>query len=280
MFCRPEYRVWLAILGPLQVHDGQTHVDVPKGRLRVLLSALLLHAGSPVAAGDLTELVWDGSPPPSAAVTLRSHVLRLRRVLGPRAGARLVTRHPGYLFQAGEDEVDVLRFRSLCRDGNAALREGAWADAYALLAEALGLWRGAALADVPSDLLHREEVPGMEEPRLQAEEWRTDAALRLGRHDELVAELQAYDRLRQALAIHREAASQDGAARALGNLGITCFLQARYQQATSHLQQALAICHQNGDRSSDAETLNSLGEIFLPPDDPAMPEPSMPRHLT
>jgi DNA-binding SARP family transcriptional activator/Flp pilus assembly protein TadD len=183
--------MWVAILGPLLVHDGETQVGVPRGRQRVLLAALLMHAGNVVAAGTLAEVVWDGSPPPGAAVTLRSHVLRLRRVLGPRAGARLVTRYPGYLLQAGEDEVDVLRFHSLCRDGGAALREGAWARADGLLGEALALWRGAPLADVPSELLLREEVPGLEELRLQAEEWRTDAALHLGRHDELVAELQS-----------------------------------------------------------------------------------------
>jgi len=183
--------MWFAILGPLLAHDGETPVDVPKGRQRVLLAALLVHAGELVPVDALAEVVWDRAPPPGAAVTLRSHVLRLRRVLGPRAGARVVTWHPGYLLQAGEDEVDVLRFRCLCRDGGTALREGAWARADGLLGEALGLWRGAALADVPSELLLRDEVPGLDELRLQAEEWRADAALHLGRHDELVAGLQA-----------------------------------------------------------------------------------------
>lgn len=138
----------------------------------MLLAALLLQAGDPVGADALAEVVCDGSPPSSAAVTLRSYVLRLRRVLGPRAGARLVTRHPGYLLQVGDGEVDVLRFRGLCQDGGAALREGAWARAEGLLGEALGLWRAEALADVPSELLLREEAPSLEELRLQAEEWR------------------------------------------------------------------------------------------------------------
>jgi DNA-binding SARP family transcriptional activator/Tfp pilus assembly protein PilF len=180
-----------AILGPLLVHDGETPVDVPRGRQRVLLAALLLYAGNPVPADALAEVVWDGAPPPGADVTLRSHVLRLRRVLGPRAGARLVTRHPGYLLQAGADEVDMLRFRCLCRDGGDALRAGAWERADALLGEALDLWRGAPLADIPSESLRQDEAPGLETLRLQAEEWRTGAALHLGRHDELVPGLQS-----------------------------------------------------------------------------------------
>ena len=183
--------MWLAILGPLLVHDGEAQVDVPRGRLRVLLAALLMHAGDPVAAGALAEVVWDGSPPPGAAVTLRSHVVRLRRVLGPRAGPRLVTRYPGYLLQATDEEVDALRFRCLCRDGAAALREGAWARADRLLSEALDLWRGPPLADVASESLRRGEGQDLEALRLQAEEWHIDAALHLGRQAELVPRLQS-----------------------------------------------------------------------------------------
>jgi DNA-binding SARP family transcriptional activator len=182
--------MWLAILGPLLVHDGETQVDVPRGRLRVLLTALLVHAGDPVAADALAEVVWDGSPPSGAAVTLRSHMVRLRHVLGPRAAARLVTRYPGYLLQATEEEVDALKFRCLCRDGGTALRKGAWARADGLLGEALGLWRGAPLADVASEVLRRDEGQDLEALRLQAEEWRIDAALHLGRQAELVPRLQ------------------------------------------------------------------------------------------
>src|ERR1700758_3279714 len=119
--------MWFGVLGPVLVRDGDSVIEVPAGRQRVLLAALLLRAGAVVSAGALAEAVWDGAPPPGAETTLRSHVMRLRRVLGPAAGARVVTRYPGYLIEAGEEEVDLLRFRRLCREGGAAARAGEWA---------------------------------------------------------------------------------------------------------------------------------------------------------
>ena len=174
------------ILGPLQVRAGNAAIDVPGARARVLLAALLLRTGQAVPADTLAEMVWDGSPPGGAAATLRSHVMRLRRVLGPQAGSRLVTRYPGYLVEADAEEVDLLCFTAKCREGRAAAQNAEWERAAALLAEALELWRGEPLADIPSQTLQREEVPRLEHARLQALEWRADADLHLGRHDEMV----------------------------------------------------------------------------------------------
>ncbi len=183
--------MWFGILGPLLVCDGETVVPVTGARQRLLLATLIVQAGKPVMADTLAEIVWDGTPPSGAVTTLRSHVMRLRRVLGPVAGGRLVTRPQGYLLEAAEDEVDLLLFAALCRAGGAAVRNAAWQEASGLLEQALGLWRGAPLADVPLEVLHRAEAPRLERLRLQALEWRAEAGLRLGRHSELVAELQA-----------------------------------------------------------------------------------------
>jgi DNA-binding SARP family transcriptional activator/WD40 repeat protein len=183
--------MWFGLLGPVAARDGDAVIDVPGGRQRVLLAALLVRAGQVVPAGALAEAVWDGSPPPEAAVTLRSHVSRLRRALGPSAGVRVLTRYPGYLIEASEQEVDLLWFRSLSRDGGAAAQAGRWGRAWELLTEALGLWRGDPLADVPSEVLRRDQLPGLERERLEVAERRVDAGLQLGRHGELVAELQS-----------------------------------------------------------------------------------------
>jgi tetratricopeptide (TPR) repeat protein/DNA-binding SARP family transcriptional activator len=183
--------MWFGILGPLLVRDGESIIDVPTGRQRVLLAALLMRAGTVVPADALVEVVWDGAATASAGTTLRSHVMRLRQILGPAAGGRVVTRYPGYLIEASEGEVDLLRFRRLCGEGGAAVRAAEWQRAWDTLAAALGLWRGEPLADVPSEVLRREQVPGLEALRLQALEWQMDSGLHLGRHGELVPELQS-----------------------------------------------------------------------------------------
>jgi tetratricopeptide (TPR) repeat protein len=87
--------------------------------------------------------------------------------------------------------VDLLRFEALCREGGAAARAGAWPRAAGLLSEALGLWRGSPLEDAASQVLRDACLPRLEQLRLQALEWRIEADLHLGRHGQLIPELQA-----------------------------------------------------------------------------------------
>jgi DNA-binding SARP family transcriptional activator/tetratricopeptide (TPR) repeat protein len=184
--------VWFGILGPLLV-AGETGGEVPVagGRLRVLLAALVVRANQVVPVDELAEIIWDGAPPAEAARTVRRYVVRLRRAVGPELAGRIVTRAPGYVCQADGDEVDLLRFEGLCRQGGAAVREGSWPRAARLLGEALELWRGAPLADAESQLLRDAQVPRLEQLRLQALEERIEADLHLGRHRKLVPELVA-----------------------------------------------------------------------------------------
>jgi DNA-binding SARP family transcriptional activator len=179
------------ILGPLRVTDlpGSTPTLVSAPRLRVLLAGLLLHANQPVATGELAALVWDGAPPPGALESVRAYVMRLRRALGPLAGARVVTRDPGYLVEVGEAELDVLAFEALCVRAGAAASTGRWADVSTAAAEALRLWRAEPLVDIPAQGLRDRWLPRLERLQLQATEWRTDAELHLGRHAQLVPQL-------------------------------------------------------------------------------------------
>jgi DNA-binding SARP family transcriptional activator len=177
-----------SLLGPLVADGAGGRVAIAGPRLRVLLAALLLHANIPVPTDELAQMVWDGSPPSGAAVTLRSYVRRLRSAVDPEA-TRIAARDPGYVIRVEQAELDVLEFESFCRDTRAALRAGEWADASAAATRALGLWRAAPLLDVPAEALRGEFVPRLERLRLQVLEDRFDAGLRLGQHQELIPQL-------------------------------------------------------------------------------------------
>jgi DNA-binding SARP family transcriptional activator/tetratricopeptide (TPR) repeat protein len=183
--------MWLGLLGPLSVRHDDADVLVPAAKQRIVLAALLRRANRVVSFDELAEALWDSVPPSTARVTLHNYVKRLRQVLGPVVAARIITRDPGYLISIREQELDLLHFTSLCAAGSAAVHAGLWDQADLVLGQALRLWRGAPLADVPSEVLRREEVPRLEQMRLQAQEWHIEAALHLGRHDQLVPTLRA-----------------------------------------------------------------------------------------
>jgi len=183
--------VEFGLLGPLVVRAGGVPVVVSASKQRVLLAALLLRANQVVAAAELAEAVWEGSPPETARVTLQNYVKRLRQLLGPAGYERIVTRPAGYVIEVGPGELDVARFTELRAGGLAAAQDGAWERAVAQLSAALGLWRGQPLADVPSQVLAVAEVPRLAGMRLDAAEARIDAELHLGRHHEVISELQA-----------------------------------------------------------------------------------------
>ena len=184
---------WVGVLGPLLVRADGADVVVPAPKQRVILAALALRAGQVASYDELAEFIWDGTPPSGARVAIRNYVKRLRQILGPVAGRRIVTRDPGYALEAEPDEVDALWFTTLCARGGEAVGRGAAAAgtqaAWEVLSEALALWRGSPLVDVPSNVLITAEVPRLDALRMQAQEWRMDAGLAQGRHSELVGEL-------------------------------------------------------------------------------------------
>lgn len=183
--------MWLSLLGPLYVRGQDGEVVVPAAKQRAVLAALLVRANLVVSFDEFADDVWDGAPTPAARPTLRNYVKSLRKLLGPDIGERIVTREPGYLIQLDEEELDTLRVSALCARGGAAIRAADWRLASELLTEALGLWRGTPLADVPSETLRGHALPSLDRLRLQATEWRVDADLRLGRHADLVLELES-----------------------------------------------------------------------------------------
>jgi predicted ATPase/DNA-binding SARP family transcriptional activator len=138
--------VRVGLLGPLEVVDGERPVEVSGARLQALMMRLALDAGRTVSRGGLVDAVWEDDVPADEVHALQSLVSRLRRAFGDAA---LVAQTPGgYRLALDPAAVDAHRFERLARDGAAALRHGDTGRGARLLGEALGLWRGPALAGV------------------------------------------------------------------------------------------------------------------------------------
>jgi len=178
------------LLGRLDVRDGDRVLPVPSGKQRAILAMLLLRNGQVVDIDEMIELIWAGDPPRSARVTLYNHVRRLRQVLAGAGQTPLQTRGSGYLIETAPDTVDVMRFLVLHAAGHAAHRERDWPLAATRLRAALALWRGQPLMDIPCPPLADSEVPYLLALRIAALEDRIDADLQLGRHREVLPELQ------------------------------------------------------------------------------------------
>ena len=172
------------ILGPLEVRDGDTEVELRGGQQRKLLAILLLHSGEAVSSDLLVEELWDGKPPGTAAKALQGYVSSLRKQLGQEA---VETVGGGYRLKVAPGDLDAHRFEELLAEA----RPLEPAPAAAKLREALALWRGPALADFAYDDFARHEIDRLEELRLGGVERRIDLELALGHHDDLVPELEA-----------------------------------------------------------------------------------------
>jgi DNA-binding SARP family transcriptional activator len=183
------------LLGPLELRPDGRLKSVRAAKQRALLAALLLQANQVVSADQLIEELWGGNPPSTARNTLQTLVLRLRRVLRPPRSdrpppERLVTDPSGYLLIVGPDQLDLHRFERVVDQARRALATGRAEQAAADLRDALALWRGPALAGVPSSPLVDAEAIRLEADRLAALEARVEADLACGRHRELVGELE------------------------------------------------------------------------------------------
>ncbi|WP_433529396.1 BTAD domain-containing putative transcriptional regulator [Micromonospora sp. CA-263727] len=203
--------MWVGILGPLEVRDGDQVVEVAGARLRALLIRLALDPGRSVGVPALAEALWGDTPPADTANAVQSLVSRLRRAV---PGLGVLSGPAGYRLDLGPGDVDANRFERLTRDGGEALRTGDAARALATLRDALELWRGAALVDVAEAPYAIAAAGRLEELRLTAQEDRIEAELQFGQAASPVAELDelaAAHPLRERLAaLHMRALAAAG----------------------------------------------------------------------
>jgi DNA-binding SARP family transcriptional activator len=183
------------ILGPVEVWDGAQRLDLGGSKPHALLAVMLLHANQVVSTEHLIDQLWGEAPPATARNLVQGYVSRLRQALHRRGGSEtdqvLVTGPSGYLLRVGPDELDLDRFQALTLDARRATLDGDLEGAAERWCTALGLWRGPALAGAASEALQRTMVPRLEEARLVALEERLEVELGLGRHAQLVGELEA-----------------------------------------------------------------------------------------
>ena len=182
------------LLGPLEVLVDGEPAPLGPPQQRALLALLLLNANEVVSRDRLVDDLWGEQPPATATKLVQVYVSRLRKALEPDrargdAGRTLVTRPPGYLMAVEDDQLDLRRFERLRDMAREALSAGNPAGAAEKLREALGQWRGPPLGDLAYEAFS-QEIARLDELRLGALEERLDADLELGRHANLVAELE------------------------------------------------------------------------------------------
>jgi DNA-binding SARP family transcriptional activator/energy-coupling factor transporter ATP-binding protein EcfA2 len=267
------------VLGPLEVEADNGPVVLGGPKERLLLALLLTRPNQVVSVEALVRGLWGEQPPATAAKTLQSHVKRLRRALEPgrargAAGEVLVTRQPGYLLRVAPGALDAARFEELTAKAGGALADGAAPAAGLLLREALELWRGQAFEEFLDTDVGAAESDRLAELRLVALENRIEADLRLGRHRELVAELEGVVRdhpLRERLwaqlllALYRSGRQADALL--------------AYQRARSILVEELGIDPGAELRRLHAAVLDQDPGLDLPPTVGAAPARELPEAL-
>jgi DNA-binding SARP family transcriptional activator/tetratricopeptide (TPR) repeat protein len=174
------------LLGPLQVWTGGAWTSIGADQQRTVVALLLVDAGQVVPTDRIVDQLWGDRPPARAVNTVQGYVVRLRRLLNDPP--RLVTRASGYQLLVEDEDLDSLVFERLAESGRRALEAGRPGTAADELCEAIGLWRGPALADVSRTPAVAAAAARLDERLLDARETRIEAELELSRHAAVLAE--------------------------------------------------------------------------------------------
>ncbi len=182
------------ILGPLEALEEGQRVALGGSKRRAVLALLLLHANETLNSDRMVDELWGERPPATAAKTLQAHISRLRKALAAASGGTaldvVLTRDFGYQLQLDPEHLDAHRFERLVAEGRSDLAAGHPQRAASVLDEALSLWRGRPLADLAYEPFAQREIARLDDLHIAALEQLIEAKLELGRHGEVVAELE------------------------------------------------------------------------------------------
>jgi DNA-binding SARP family transcriptional activator/tetratricopeptide (TPR) repeat protein len=187
--------VALRVLGPMEADVGGTNVDLGGPHQRTVLAVLTAARQGVVSLDRLADVLWGERPPPSATVTIRAYLSRLRRLLEPDrepggASAVLVGVKPGYVLRLDDDRVDAWRFERLLEEAQ-QLAGIEPAKAYELVSDALRMWRGPAFAEFADQHWALADCVRLNELRLAASLLKLALRLRLGATTDAVAEAES-----------------------------------------------------------------------------------------
>ncbi|MDQ0579459.1 AfsR/SARP family transcriptional regulator [Streptomyces rishiriensis] len=182
------------VLGPVRVWRAEGELDPGFPQQRALLALLLAHAGRAVPTSGIVDVLWPERPPASALNVVRRYAGTLRRLLEPglppRApGRRLPRRTGGYLLEAATDEVDLLRFRELTRQGKRAAVTGRPETAARQFLRALEEWRGPVAMGIPASVRAHVQFTAVQRELLETARLAADAALLCGQAEQALPAL-------------------------------------------------------------------------------------------
>ncbi|MFI6443289.1 AfsR/SARP family transcriptional regulator [Kitasatospora sp. NPDC050543] len=183
------------VLGPVQAWRGDQSLPLGSPQQQAVLTALLLHHGHPVTTQDLVDGLWGDRPPPQAVAALRTYISRLRGVIEPHREARtpaelLISVRDGYALKIPAQALDLSVFDTTYAEATAARTAGDSHRAHQLLISALSLWGGRPLTGIPGPYAEGQRQR-LAERQVTVTEERFAAALDIGLHSEVVAELSA-----------------------------------------------------------------------------------------
>jgi DNA-binding SARP family transcriptional activator len=179
------------VLGPLEIERNGSPLPLRGSKLRGLLGLLLLNAEQVLDPETLIDALWGDEPPATARTALQMHVSRLRKLLEGDPAVSLETIGGGYVLHLGPDRLDLVEFRTLVERGRSEMARGERLAARDTMDAALRLWRGVPLANVDIPGVPQSELVRLEELELSARATRLEANLALGRHLDVIPELES-----------------------------------------------------------------------------------------
>ncbi len=251
-----EPDVEIRVLGPLDVRSDGVSVRLGGRKQRTVLALLAADVGKRVSVDALIDGVWGEEPTTAARSTLQTYVSNLRAAIGDV----IVRDGDGYRLVADPAQVDAIDFEQAVARG-AELLESNPAEASQRLCAALALWRGHAYADLPGSFALEIEARRLEELRLRAVETRIEAELTLGRHADLIPELEV---LCEEFPVHERFRSQHMLA--LYRCGRQAEALRAYQKTRAYLADELGLEPSPQLQELERRILNQDASLLLEPE--------------